>query len=304
MSYAYAEKIANGYSFKSYILLRLGRIYPLHLFMLLVYLAYTILKVIAYQYGHGPEQSFEKNNVGSFVTNLLLIHALGFHDHLSWNLPSWSISVEFAAYVVFFILMRSVDSPHSILIPLIISFLAFSTLIFIDKDNLNVVIEFGVIRCLATFYLGVFIFRIKDKLDRYRIEINTAEIIVTLLLAVAIYYANLGWLNQFEVVFAFVACVYIFSRDETGVIGRLLQSKPLRAIGLWSYSIYMTHYFIQSVSYVFAKRLFKVEPGEISGFISVIDNIVILVVTIIISRFTYVHIEDRFRRKVKALVNS
>ncbi len=45
--------------------------------------------------------AFEVNNAYSFVLNLLLLHSMGFIDYLSWNAPSWSISVEFYTYLVF-----------------------------------------------------------------------------------------------------------------------------------------------------------------------------------------------------------
>ena len=41
------------------------------------------------------------NNAYSFFLNVFLLHSLGFIDHLSWNWPSWSISVEFYTYLVF-----------------------------------------------------------------------------------------------------------------------------------------------------------------------------------------------------------
>ena len=53
MSYAYKNKIAQGLSFSNYILLRLGRIYPLHLFMLLVFIPYVVIKQYLFNAGYG-----------------------------------------------------------------------------------------------------------------------------------------------------------------------------------------------------------------------------------------------------------
>src|SRR5258708_13911776 len=45
--------------------------------------------------------AFEVNNAYSFFLNVFLLHSLGFVDYLSWNAPSWSISVEFYTYLIF-----------------------------------------------------------------------------------------------------------------------------------------------------------------------------------------------------------
>jgi peptidoglycan/LPS O-acetylase OafA/YrhL len=37
----------------------------------------------------------------AFFAHLLLIHDWGFFSHLTWNVPAWSISAEFAAYLLF-----------------------------------------------------------------------------------------------------------------------------------------------------------------------------------------------------------
>ena len=41
------------------------------------------------------------NNSYSFLLNVFLLHSMGLIDYLSWNAPSWSISVEFYTYLVF-----------------------------------------------------------------------------------------------------------------------------------------------------------------------------------------------------------
>ena len=103
MTHAYAKKISSGLSFKSYITLRLGRIYPLHLFMLVVWLPYILITQYLYSSGFGGSDQFETSNLSSFISNLFLVHSMGVHAHLSWNYPSWSISTEFFAYIAYYI---------------------------------------------------------------------------------------------------------------------------------------------------------------------------------------------------------
>jgi len=72
MSYAYGNKIINGYSFKNYISLRLGRIYPIHLFMLFAWMPYIFFKQYLYTSGYGGNDQFDASNLYSFVSNIFL----------------------------------------------------------------------------------------------------------------------------------------------------------------------------------------------------------------------------------------
>src|SRR5690554_2832582 len=121
MAYAYGEKIRGGMGFGEYVALRLGRLYPIHLFTLLLWLLYMLIKQYLYETGFGGTSQLDENNLYTFLTNLFLIHGLGVNDSLSWNQPSWSISTEFFAYIVFFITTVTVDRSRHLWIPLAVS---------------------------------------------------------------------------------------------------------------------------------------------------------------------------------------
>lgn len=78
-----------------YLWLRVARIYPTHLFMLLVVAALVAAMTIA---GTPPEDERRFSPL-SFVMNLLMLQAVP--PALAWNDPAWSISTEFAAYLAF-----------------------------------------------------------------------------------------------------------------------------------------------------------------------------------------------------------
>lgn len=76
--------------------LRLARIYPVHIFTLGVL---TILIFVAHRYQVSLHSDF---SLEYWVKNVLLIQAwAGISDRLSWNFPSWSISAEWFAYLLF-----------------------------------------------------------------------------------------------------------------------------------------------------------------------------------------------------------
>jgi peptidoglycan/LPS O-acetylase OafA/YrhL len=75
---------------------RLARIYPVHLFTLL------IVAAMVWESSRAGYQLKDEGYTGrDFVLNLLLMHTWVPHFTLNWNYPSWSISSEWFAYLIF-----------------------------------------------------------------------------------------------------------------------------------------------------------------------------------------------------------
>lgn len=74
--------------------LRLGRIYPVHIFTL----ALVSLVLVTNRGWHVTD---EEHTLGTFITNCLLTNAWEYNFRLSWNPASWSISCEWFAYLIF-----------------------------------------------------------------------------------------------------------------------------------------------------------------------------------------------------------
>lgn len=91
MVHVYGAWFAPGISpagWARYMVRRLLRLYPLHLATLLAVILLMRLEV--------PD-----DQLGILLQNLTLTHAWGFSDQFLFNAPSWSISAEFAAYLLF-----------------------------------------------------------------------------------------------------------------------------------------------------------------------------------------------------------
>ena len=91
--------------------LRLGRVYPVHLCTLAISLGMVAR--------HGWPAD-EGHTIGRFVANCLLAHAWECNFRLSWNYPSWSISSEWFAYLIFpllaFLLARASRTWAAVLV--------------------------------------------------------------------------------------------------------------------------------------------------------------------------------------------
>lgn len=303
MSHAYSGKIGNGMPFGNYVVLRLGRLYPLHLFMLLAWIPFILFKQYLHLHMGGRDQ-FEENNLSSFLSNLFLLHSFGVHDHLSWNQPSWSISAEFFAYVFFFFATCFIDRARTLYVPVLISLSCYAFLFSLRLPDFDITFDYGFIRCLGAFYLGVAMFRVRPVVERWLLSrrfTDLTEVVAASAMILAVTFADLSQLNLALALISFPLVLLVFSSEHNGIVGRLLDSRPLRLVGLWSYSIYMVHKLVL----VFASNLFefvlKIEPKGM-GMTAVAINAVLLAVIILVSRFTYVHIEKRFRDLVRSRV--
>ncbi|HVZ34932.1 MAG TPA: acyltransferase, partial [Polyangiaceae bacterium] len=164
VTHAYRAKILTGMSFRQYFSLRLGRLYPVHLFAHLLYAANIFGKWLIHRAGFGATNPADWVNTPSFFINLCLFQAFGLQDYLYWNRPSWSISSELVTYVVFFVLTLTCDRRPRI-VPLLIGVVAlYAVLLGWPSRHLNYTYDFGLLRCVAGFYLGSALYRLRARM--------------------------------------------------------------------------------------------------------------------------------------------
>ena len=92
----YTNRLETPEQARKFMWLRIGRLYPLHVAILLAFVGYEVVKL-----AFGQDDAFLfPNDTASLAQNALLIHGLGTTSELTWNWPSWSISTEMAAYLL------------------------------------------------------------------------------------------------------------------------------------------------------------------------------------------------------------
>jgi peptidoglycan/LPS O-acetylase OafA/YrhL len=203
-----------------FLLKRLGRLWPLHLGMLAVFIVAAVLK--------GEVGSDERHSLEAIATNVLMIHAWGVHHDLTWNDPSWSISVEWLLYLLFaglsFVTWRRWLYAGLVLV-------GIGALFFFAPNGMGSTFDFGVARGLAGFFIGALITRMP--LRPFGVWAEIAAV-----LGVAVF-VGLGQ-SLFVAPFVFGAAVYVFAGSK-GAIGNALRAKPFEWLGHRSYAIYMVH---------------------------------------------------------------
>ena len=304
MNLNYGERLRNLRDLAQFQFLRLGRLYPVHLLFLLLAVAAAGSSWIAAAFGlHIPNgTAFKDATVASFIEQLLLVHSLGFFkiEH-PFNLPSWSISVEFYTYLLFG-LMCLIAIRWLRLSLFVIAAAAALTLLYLD---LGAIANFSdVLQCLAGYFLGClaawFAMRHPHALPRGSTLAALAAMAVFLCLRTA---------PQFDVAIFLLSAALILavvcSPDDFAKAA--LRHPVLKFFGLISYSIYMSHTLMLWVCNQFVRVVLR-RPEAIAEGIStpqlplgaaLLWYGIAVGSTIALSALVFKYVEDPFRLKSK-----
>ena len=97
---AYSARLAQGFGLRRFAILRLGRVYPLHLAMVLIYLAAETGLALAGAGASASRAPFTGPRDPADLPAVLLLQALLMPGRETWNVQSWSISVEMLLYLL------------------------------------------------------------------------------------------------------------------------------------------------------------------------------------------------------------
>ena len=248
----YQQRLLDGFGIGRFLLLRLGRLYPLHFTMLALFVGVELLRAL-----HRvlvPALSFTNSVVpfstpqqapDTIVANLLLIQSLHLYDFLTWNLPSWSISTEFYTYGVFALCLVGLRKHAWIALP--VAMIGGPVLIAIlSERNMGTVYDWGIIRCVYGFAAGTISWNIYRTWNGGLRKWLSGSIAEWGALGLAVAFVSAAGTTLLSVaapyVFALVVLVFAF---EAGTASVVLKLRAPVFLGTVSYSIYMTHVFVE-----------------------------------------------------------
>ncbi|MBC7652646.1 MAG: acyltransferase, partial [Deinococcales bacterium] len=323
MFYVYGKMFAsnvNKTSFKKFTVARFARVYPLHFFTLCYCI---VLFFISEKFGipKNPVLQIE-NSSFSIFTNTLLLHSMNFHNWFSWNHASWSISVEWWAYMLFPFLVAPISNMHSskkaiIAMLCFIGYLAITFLIipivtvpkeipFVKVDpsqlSINVAYQYGYIRCLCGFILGMMVYQAYSAKWLLQFFANGYILIGLTLVSFISMHFNLP---DFITIIPFPFILLCGAYGSVG-IDNFFANKFLQKLGDWSFSIYLVHQPLlftigNIVSYLNPIDLTKPltgPPPKLEMLTGWLICIAFLIITLIISFITYHYIEVPARNKL------
>ena len=220
---------------------RVARIWPLHLFLLGCAVALALLLNAT------GRQNPTDYPFGELPLHILLLQNWGFTDHLAWNDPSWSISAELGAYLLFPLLALAIDwrrVPSWAVLAAIAALLVLLHVLMADGGAPNLghdISRFGLRRCVLEFASGTAVAALWLRWgDAPTVTAWSAAWIAALFLA--------GWasgtLSETLAVPPAFAAILLLLALTAGKRGNPLEIGPLHYLGEISYATYLGHFLL------------------------------------------------------------
>ncbi|MHC8305592.1 acyltransferase family protein [Pseudomonas sp. PB3P13] len=300
LTHAYGSSIQ--FNFRRFFITRTFRLLPLHLFMLCVFIVLECGRYIAFQKG------MDFNNApftGKFAPSEILPNALLMQswthltNPLSFNYPSWSISIEYYTYMIFALILSIAFGFRT----WIWATTVVVALALVYAGNTFFTIES--LRGLAYFFTGCLAYTAFVKMPHPG---RTNTLLLTSLEVVAVAAALVFVVNDFEAkplvaspLFGVIVVIFAF---DGGAVSRLLAGRFFGFLGKLSYSIYLTHaavLFCVVSAFMVAKKIFGIDIAPMIDGTRYLDlgnvwlnNLIALLVVgcvVVVSMFTYRYIE-------------
>jgi peptidoglycan/LPS O-acetylase OafA/YrhL len=280
---------------------RLARLYPLHLFTLLLMLAMMLLfrwlaaeghYISIYDLpGYHPYTSF-----WSFIGNLFLVQAWHLFPRLSWNGVSWFVSVEWFLCLIFPLYLWLARQRLWAGVALIAFGFAVLAVLIKPRIGLDITYDWGVVRGMADFAIGVglaIVYRaLKPRVDALSVHwLSLAQLVAFAALFYVIY--NTGWshtVRDYWLLPPLMSIILLLAVDR-GIIARVFQSGPLRLLGEWSFAIYMGQTTFLQLLRVAEQRVYPNPRPEWAHMIHLIEPTVLLLLCVAWGAVLYYLIE-------------
>lgn len=249
MAMTYADLFVTRFSldaYKKFLGKRLARVYPIYFVITIGVSLYSLVIYGGFSHVHRPAVNLE-HPVLAHVANLLLFQAWGFGENIGG--PTWSISAEWAAYLLFPLLVQ-LALFRQVWMAWGIGLIAATLLIFIathpetgqtvrngQLDIYHCRDAFVVMRCIGGFTLGLIAFRLRLNVTIMRILANDYVCIVLFMLLLLLMSSGVEDLAIYPLLPLLVISLY----SVRGFSRTFFSARPFYAVGVLSYSIYLIH---------------------------------------------------------------
>jgi len=295
LAHVYADRFTTSFTLKScvsFLKLRFARVYPLHLFVLITY----IIMVSGVSVSISDWSIFDTpgKSIYAIATNLLLVHSMGIHEQLTWNGPSWSISTEWHAYILFpFIVMVCNRAWKQI--GLFLGASGILIALYLWHGDLDITYDYGFFRCISEFSIGIVINRIAYR-GRWLQSSRPWYVLTTIMLLIIVLNLDDSQVGDIWIIPLFAVLILALSLYEGQMLAPF-ESRAMVWLGNISYSFYMTHAIILGI----VSRIADVAIPEYTT--STIQRIIFLIayilVVLTVSSVTFVIIEKPARNFIR-----
>lgn len=228
LMHVHEAAFANGVAWanvKSFLRARFARIYPVHLAILILLLPF---------YGMRPEYS------GLALVYSLLLAQAPWLGEICWNIPAWSISAEWHAYLLFpFLVMPWLKrSKRAVIVLLLLCLVTLSLAVIAWGNSANIYYTPAVLlRSLPEFIAGMGIYRVYR--EGWLRKWMASDCVVV---AAGVVVVGLASFPGSDIaVIASLALLLLACAHNRGIATRLLTTRMPMYLGRISYSLYMVN---------------------------------------------------------------
>lgn len=244
-----------------FLLMRLARIYPLHLFVLcLMALAVWLVPALP-----STGEAYPRYTAKGFVISALLLQNWSKFP-LVWNGPAWSLSAEWAAYMVFpflLISLRLIKSGRRAIAFAVVSLALLASVFVVTGHSMNAMgPTVGFLRLAFEFTAGALLQRAGLLGLRHRIPWRFTDPLAVVLMIAALCYPPAAPLSV--LFFGYL----VFSLAESSFTGRqrllerVLRSRAMMFLGEISFSLYLIQTLLLELTTWHIARHPPANPGE------------------------------------------
>lgn len=220
--HAFSSDISRAALYK-YWVSRFARIYPLHFVtLLMMLLAYAV----AVHLGVSPTET-EGYSLASTILSMLLVNE--WVGVVAPNPSSWSISIEFASYLIF-----------PFLVPTVFAARRYSLLMLIALAAAIAFTEWRLLRSMLEFMMGCFAYSATISQPNTKLP-GLSGLAFALPFCVAGYFGDeIAWFSALS----FALGLVFLASAKWDLFRLLCSSQPIRFLGEISYSVYLMQWFI------------------------------------------------------------
>ncbi len=277
MALTYAGMFAQGYSWsahKDFLMKRIARVYPLYFSVTMLISLYSLAVYGGYGEVHRPAVHLD-HPILAHITNLLMIHAWGFGASIGG--PTWSISTEWAAYLLFpWLVYLALFARRAGAV--VLGCIAAATLGFVATqpetgqtvrngqfDIYHCMDMMAVLRCLGGFSVGLLAYRLAalPALRFLQQDSVCFAVFIALLAGMASGLDDL-WL------YPLLPLLVIALAGVQGAAARFFSAQPFYQLGVLSYSIYLLHAHFHVVLGQLELRLPQYMAPNVAAWLAVI----------------------------------
>jgi peptidoglycan/LPS O-acetylase OafA/YrhL len=275
------EQGINSAGYLKFLRRRVARIYPLHLFMLALIVALVMAAPIVHA---RLENGADRFTWSTLPATLLMVHGWGFAGPNGgpWNPASWSISIEFMAYLLFPLFLWVTASlrrqrPWLLVLATACAGLALNYFVTWDVAGLG-----SITRGLSEFTFGCALAGLYDGQLAGWLRSNAGAAVAFL-----VWVVTYALTRDIAFVIALGVAATLLSLSGTNWLSRFFSWMPVYFLGEISYSIYLGHFLFSSISY----RIVSPQWMRTSTAATCLGLILITTFVIVMSTLTYFGIE-------------